>query len=295
MYAILGASGNTGRIVAESLLSAGKKVRVAGRDAAKLKPLVDQGAEAYAGSLGDAAFLKGLLRGTKAVYAMIPPHYTAADFRAYQNEVGEATASAIADAGVEFVIHLSSLGGDLSEGTGPILGLHDQEERLNALPGVNVLHLRPTYFMENLLGSIPALRQMGVFGSALRGDLRFPMIATRDIGAVASRRLLHLDFSGKSALALLGPRDVTMNEVTPILGSAIGKPGLGYMQFPYDAVRNAMVGMGMSRDMAEKMIELQKSMNEGRVIGATARSAETTTPTGVEEFAPVFAAVYASA
>lgn len=294
MYTILGASGNTGRIVAETLLAAGKKVRVVGRDGTKLDALVSRGAEAHAGAIDDAAFLERALRGARAIYALIPPDYTAPDFRGFQNRIGAAITRAVEAAGVEFVVNLSSLGGDLSVGSGPILGLHDQEERLNGLGNAHVLHLRPTFFMENLFGSIPALKQMGVFGTALRGDLRFPMIATRDIGAVAARRLIALDFSGKSVLELLGPRDVTLNEVTPILGAAVGKAGLGYVQFPYDAVRGALVGMGMSPDMAGRMMELQRSMNEGKVIGAAARSPETTTPTTIEEFAPVFAAVYAA-
>jgi len=37
MYVILGATGNTGSIIANFLLSAGKKVRVVGRDSGRLQ------------------------------------------------------------------------------------------------------------------------------------------------------------------------------------------------------------------------------------------------------------------
>ena len=86
---------------------------------------------------------------------MIPPNFTAVDFRAYQNEVGNSIATGIIKAGVKFVVNLSSQGAEFPAGTGPIAGLHDQEERLNRLQGVNVLHLRATYFIENLLMNIP--------------------------------------------------------------------------------------------------------------------------------------------
>jgi uncharacterized protein YbjT (DUF2867 family) len=292
MYAVIGATGNTGKIVSETLLAAGKKVRVIGRDADRLKPLVDKGAQAFVGAADDAALLTKAFTGATAVYAMIPPNYGAVDGRAYQNKVGTAIARAIVDAEVSHVVNLSSLGADLSEGTGPVLGLHDQEERLNGIAGLNVLHLRPTFFMENLFGSLPALKQFGVFGTTLRPDLRFPMIATRDIGEVAARRLLAQDFKGRQVLELRGERDVTPVEITKVFGQAIGKPDLRYTQFPYEAAEQAMIGIGLSADLAAAMIELQRTMNEEKGISAAGRTAETTTRTSIEEFAQIFAAAY---
>ena len=155
MYAITGATGNIGSKVAEILLARGEKVRVIGRDAARLRTPVSKGAEAAVGDMKDAAFLTKTFSGVDAVFTMIPPDYTAADFRVYQNRIGANISDAITKAGVKYVVNLSSQGAELPAGTGPVLGLHDQEERLNKLAGVNVLHLRPTYFMENLLMNIP--------------------------------------------------------------------------------------------------------------------------------------------
>lgn len=292
MYTIMGATGNTGRVISERLLVAGKKVRVIGRTADRLASLVEKGAEAQVGAIDDVTFLTKAFTGASAVYVMIPPDGAVQDLRAHQNRVGAVIAKAIADAGVSHVVHLSSLGAELAEGTGPVLGLHDQEARLNGLGGVNVLHLRPTFFMENLLGSAPALKQFGVFGTALRADVRFPMIATRDIAEIAARRLLALDFAGQEVQELRGQRDVTMTEVTAAIGKAIGKPALSYTQFPYDAVKQAMVGMGMSQSVADAMIELQRSINEQKGIVAADRTPAKTTPTSIEEFAPIFASIY---
>ncbi len=292
MYAIIGASGNTGRIIAETLLTHGKSVRVIARDAAKLQPLAEQGAELFPGDSSDASFLTQALSGVTAVYTLTPLNPHAEDFRAFQNSVGSAVAQAISATGVRYVVNLSSLGAHLSEGTGPILGLHDQEKRLNAVDGVNVLHLRPTYFMENLLGSISGIKQMGVLGTPLRVDISFPLIATPDIAAVAAARLLSLDFSGKQVLDLLGPRDYTLAEITPILGAAIDRPDLAYVQFPYEAAEQGMVAAGLSPDVARLMVELNRSINEGKAISGTQRRAENNTPTTIEQFAQTFAAVY---
>jgi uncharacterized protein YbjT (DUF2867 family) len=292
MYAITGATGNTGRIIAEKLLGAGKKVTIIGRSAKKLQPLVDKGAAAAVGSVLDTAFLSKAFQGAKALYAMIPPSFEAEKFRAYQNAAGEGIATAIQNAGVKYVVNLSSLGAHLPEGTGPIAGLYDQEQRLNKIKGLNVLHLRPTYFMENLLDNIDMIKNMGIMGSSVKGELKFPMIAIKDIGEYAAKRLLNLDFSGSSVQDLLGPRDLTLNEVTQVLGRAIGKENLKYVVFPYEESEKAMIGMGLKPDLARSYTEMARSFNEGQSIKPGRRDSVNTTPTTIEEFAEVFAAAY---
>ena len=155
------------------------------------------------GTLDDVDLLTRAFSGADAVYVLLPGSYGETDFRAYQNRLGEAIATAIRAAKVRYVVNLSSVGAHQPERTGVVLGLHDQEQRLNELAGVNVLHLRPSFFMENLLGNISVIKGMGVNGSALAADVSMPLIATPDIGAVAAQRLLKLDFTGKSALELL--------------------------------------------------------------------------------------------
>jgi len=292
MYAITGATGNIGKLIAEGLLAKGKKVKVIGRSAERLQPLVDKGAEAFVGSVEDAAAMTRAFTGVKAVFSMIPPNFSAENLRAYQNKVGEALATAIKNAGVQYVVNLSSMGAHLSEKVGPINGLRDQEQRLNQLEGVNVLHLRPCFFMENLTRNMDLIKQMGLNGGPLKPDLAIPMIATRDIAAVATELLVNLNFSGKSARELLGPRDISMAEVTQIIGKAIGKEDLKYVQFPYEEVERAMVGMGLSPDVARSFIELNRGFNEGILVPTEPRSAANTTPTSFEEFVQVLVSIY---
>ncbi len=85
MYVITGATGNTGHLIAQALLDAGQAVRAVGRSTERLQPLVDRGAQAAVGDLHDADFLARAFAGATAVYAMVPPSFGAADFRAYQN------------------------------------------------------------------------------------------------------------------------------------------------------------------------------------------------------------------
>jgi uncharacterized protein YbjT (DUF2867 family) len=287
MIAITGATGNIGSKISADLLSRGHKIRCIARNVGKLDELVGKGAEIAVGSLEDTAFLTKAFSGSDAVFAMIPPNYTAPDFRAYQNSIGASIAEAIGQSGVKYIVNLSSQGAHLPDNTGPIKGLRDQEERLNKFRGVNNLHLRPTYFMENLLVNIEMIRNMNILGSAIEGDLKFPMIATKDIAQFTVDRLLKRDFAGTSMRDLLGPRDISMNEVTEIISKKINKPDLRYVQFSYEDTEKALVGMGFSIDVSRLFVEMLKAINE-RLIMDTPRNIENTTETTFVEFAEIF-------
>ncbi len=141
MYAITGATGNTGSIIADTLLAKGQKLRVIGRDAAKLERFVKKGAEAFVASLDDATALERAFAGAKAVYALIPPNPVAEDLRAYQAKISSAIAAAIQKTGAAYAVSLSSLGANHAEKVGPIGGLYDLEQKLNSVPGLHALHL----------------------------------------------------------------------------------------------------------------------------------------------------------
>jgi len=292
MYAITGATGNIGSKVVGILLKQGKKVRVIGRDSVGLRQFVTKGAEAAVGDMKNTEFLTEAFSGTDAVFAMIPPNFTSTDFRAYQNEIGRSIANAVTRSGVRYVVNLSSQGADLAAGTGPIVGLHDQEERLNRLVGVNVLHLRPTYFMENILMNIPLINEKGIAGSPVRGDLRFAMIATKDIAAQVADHLVRQDFTGKVVTDLLGQRNLTLTEAIAVIGRKIGWPELKYVQFPYDEAAKGMVAMGISPDMSRLYIEMSTALNNRLFAVNTPRTVENTTPTTIEEFAGIFAEAF---
>jgi len=295
MIVILGATGKTGSAIGEALIEKGKKIRVIGRDAAKLKGFVAKGADAAIGDLGDRLFLSKAFAGAGSVYALIPPNFGTPDFRAYQKQTGESIIAALKGSSVKNVVHLSSQGAHLLAGTGPITGLHDQEERLNGLDGVNVLHLRPTYFMENLLVNISLIQKMGIMGSAVRGDFRFAMIATKDIAEYAAARMVKRDFAGKTVRDLLGQRDISLDEAAAVIGRKLGMPGLRYAAFPYEDAEKAMIGMGITPDLSRLYIEMSKALNDGRFAVGIPRAPENTTATPIEEFAGLFAQVYNAA
>jgi len=285
MYVIAGASGNTGRVAVETLLAKGKKVRVLGRSAEKLFPLVGKGAEAREVDLQDAARLTQALSGAEAAYLLIPPHLAAPDFNAYQKQTADSIARAVQDSGIRYVVFLSSIGADLAEGTGPIKGLHYAEERLKSISNLNLLLVRAAYFMENFYMSIPAVHQYGILGGEVVPNVRIPMISTGDIGRHVAERLEKLDFKGIEVRELLGNRDLTMTEAAKIIGDALGKPGLKYQQLDDAAFRQALGTAGVSASAIDSIIEMSRALSEGRIVNRQSRTPANTTPTSLEEFA----------
>jgi uncharacterized protein YbjT (DUF2867 family) len=284
MYVITGATGNTGSVVAEELLARGEKVRAIGRNKEKLAKLAAQGAEVAAGDATDAAFLTTAFEGARAVYFMVPPNPTSDDYRGFQREIIEAGAIAVEKAKVHYVVALSSYGADKEAGSGPVSGLQGLEARFAKIPGLNVLFLRPGYFMENLLGQIGAIQHFGMMASPVGPEVALPAIATEDIGEAAAEHLLKLDFSGHETKELQGQRDVTYTEAATIIGKAIGKPELKYMQMPGNEFVGVVTGMGLSRNFGELIVEMCDAMNDGRMKALEPRAAGNTTPTAIETF-----------
>ncbi len=292
MIALMGASGNVGGQTASILLDHEASIRVIGRHAERLRSLVDRGAETAIGDAMDSDFLAQAFEGAGAVFVMTPPRYDVENMRTFSRYVGEAVVTAIQQAGVKHVVHLSGLGANHAESVGPVKGLHDQEQRLNSISNLNVLHLRPAYFMENLLSTIPMIKHNGILGSAITSDLPFSMIATRDIAPVVADALLKRNFNGIQIRELLGERDVSLRDAAKAFGALIGKPELPYVTFTYEDMREGLKQAGFAENPAKEMVELAKAINDRLICVDQPRSRLNTTPTSIEAFAPSFAAVY---
>jgi uncharacterized protein YbjT (DUF2867 family) len=293
MIVVTGATGRTGRRVTEGLLARGKKIRVVGRDAKKIAPLVQQGAEPFVGNVEDVESMTSAFNGASAAYLVLPEDISQQDLRAHQDRVSDSFAAAVSKARVQFVVNLSSIGAQHAKNTGPIVGLHNLQQKLDQIAGLNVLHLRAAYFMENLFMSVAPLRSIGMLPGGLRADAPMPWIATQDIGAYAATRLSAGDFSGSSIQELHGQRDISMKEAAFVVGNSIGKPNLEYVQMPSTMLEQALLQMGLPKKTVELIIEMWDGANAGLIIPQEQRSALNSTPTTLEWFVErVFAPAY---
>ena len=283
MYVITGATGHTGKRISENLLAAGKSVKVIGRHADKLAELVEKGATAAVGDLNDVNFLTNAFQGATAVYLMIPPKMDVTDWRAYQRELIAAYIPALQAAKVQKLVLLSSVGAHMLEGAGPVSGIGELEQALHQVQGLDVLALRPGYFMENLFNSVGMIQHAGINGSIVTADKPVPMVHTSDIAKVATQRLLDLSFSGHSHEFISAVKP-TFQETTRIIGQAIGKPDLPYIQFSSADAKAGMLQAGLPETIADGYVEMQEAMNGADFTAGYVQSNNLQTPVTLEWF-----------
>ncbi len=283
MIAVTTPTGNIGRIVTKTLLDAGADVVLLVRDPAKVGAFAERGAEARQGSLEDEAYVIDATRGADALFWLTPAELTAEDFRGFQCAVGANGAAAVRENKIPHVVNLSSVGAHLEAGTGPIAGLRDVEQMLDEV-ATHVTHLRPTYFFENFLAFIEPMRDAGSIFLPVSGETRLPMIATRDIGPAAAARLLDDSWTGTSVQELHGPADLSFDEAAAAISEGVGRP-IAHVQVDEGQTREALLGMGLSANVADTLIEMYGGFDSGLIGAAQERSPDTTTPTTLIEFA----------
>jgi uncharacterized protein YbjT (DUF2867 family) len=254
---VLGASGNTGKIVAETLLGQKKKVRVVLHDPARGEAWAEAGADVAIADVGEAASLERAFSGAEGVYVLLPQNFSSSHVRADNNRRTNTIAAAVEAAGVPHVVLLSSLGAQKSEGTGPVLGLHDAETILSRVKAA-VTVVRAAYFMENWGRSLYAVEQ-GVLPTFLVADKAIPHVATRDIGTAAARLLVE-GASGKRVIELAGPREYSPRDVAAAVERIVGRP-IDVQQAPEDAMAPALIGAGMNAEWARLFQELTHGLN----------------------------------
>jgi uncharacterized protein YbjT (DUF2867 family) len=271
-YVVTGATGAVGRVVVARLKAQGHHVRPVARSAGV--------------SLDDATALARAFSGVDGAFLMIPFAMKAPDLHQREDAIGRRLADAVTAAGVRRVVFLSGTSAHLKERAGSGRGAAMMEERLDGLGLAELVHVRGSFFMENFLNlGIIAQAQTGTFGTMFRPDLATPMVATQDVGEKAAELLTEEPFRQPRVRELLGSRDYTMAEATRILGAAIGKSELKYLQIPYEEARGHMLGMGLSPSFVDAVTDTARSFNEGIVWVRERRSAQNTTPTTLEQFA----------
>ena len=291
MFVLLGSNGQITSQLAPLLLARNHRVRVVGRRAGALAPLERAGAQVVVGDPGDAAFLERAFAGATAVYTMVPPCYDEPNMRAAQDRIGAAIAQALQKVRVPRVVNLSGIGAELRAGTGPIEGLHAQERRLDAISGIDLLHLRAGSFMENFLPAAAAVAATGVLPGMEVPDASIPMVGVSDIVAFAARELTAPQHRG--VVLLHAQRHVTPREAAAAIGAAIGRPGLEYVQSAPAQAKAALRAQGLSANAVDQLEALARWLSTSP-LASTAVAPVVVQPTTIETFARErFAAVFA--
>lgn len=294
IIAVMGATGQIGHVIVEDLLKRGHVIRAIGRNERKMRNLLAKGCEVYLYEFDDVEGLTEAFRDCNSVFCMIPPVKMIPSLKAeseeiFQDRVGIAVYEALRRTRVPRVVNLSSLGAELSEGTGPIKGLHKQEERLNDLQTItDLIHLRAGYFMENFAMAAPSILYNDLITMPINGDIPIEMIATRDIGWKVADLLERTDPFHHQIFDFVGPRALSYHEATAILAQILDKPHLHYVQNTFEEERDLLLKAGFESESIASLLEMFQAINLGKLRPNQKLTLEHRGTTTFEEFAQMF-------
>jgi len=292
-YTITGSLGHISKPLTQKLINAGHQVTVISSKESNRPAIEKLGATAAIGSVEDVAFLTKAFAGADAVYTMVPPNFAATNWKEWIGQVGKNYAEAVKANQIKYVVNLSSVGAHLPDGCGPVSGLYRVEQALNTLKDVNIKHLRPTYFFDNLLANVGLAKQMDIIGSNFGGpDQKIVLADTSDITDAAFDELSTLKFSGHS-VRYIASDERSSDEVAKIIGSTIGKPSLPWIVFSNEQSTAGMLQAGLPEEITKNYVEMGDALHSGRMMEDYWKNHPSTLgKVKLEDFAKIFAAVY---
>lgn len=255
---VTGSLGNVGRILIEKLAASGHTVKVISSNPQKVKDIENLQAIPLIGSLENAEFVSQSFKGADAVYTMVPPNFSVRDYHAFADKIHLNYVQAIEQNHVKYAVNLSSIG-VAAAGIEPLKRYYNLEERLNAIRGLNIVHLRPAMFYTNFYGSLEMVKHQGVIGHNLAETVDLLMTHPSDIAEAAFSYLNQPSYSGSQIKYMIS--DVKNgSEIAKTISEAINKP-LHWIAFPDDVLLEGLVQNGFSPDTAESLI-----INVGKAI-----------------------------
>jgi uncharacterized protein YbjT (DUF2867 family) len=283
MIVVTTPTGLIGRQVLENVLGSGESIRVIVRDPSRLPSKTRERVEVVQGSHGDIDVVNQAFAGADAVFWLVPPDPHAESVEAAYVDFARPAAAALKSRGVKRVVGVSALGrGTAAAKNAGYVTASLKMDDLIASTGVSYRALTMPSFMDNILRQVGAIKSQGIFFSPISGDRKLPSTATRDIAGVAAKLLLDSSWSGHGSFPVLGPEDLSFNDMAQIMSEVLGKP-VRFQQIPGEQFKARLTGSGMSEAMAQGMLDMAMAKNEG-LDNAEPRTAQSTTPTSFRQW-----------
>jgi uncharacterized protein YbjT (DUF2867 family) len=283
MIVVTTPTGLIGRQVLENVLGSGESIRVIVRDPSRLPSKTRERVEVVQGSHGDIDVVNQAFAGADAVFWLVPPDPHAESVEAVYVDFARPAAAAIKSHGVKRVVGVSALGrGTAAAKNAGYVTASLKMDDLIASTSVSYRALTMPSFMDNILRQVGAIKSQGIFFSPISGDRKLPSTATRDIAGIAAKLLLDSSWSGHGSFPVLGPEDLSFNDMAQIMSEVLGKP-VRFQQIPGEQFKARLTGSGMSEAMAQGMLDMAMAKNEG-LDNAEPRTAQSTTPTSFRQW-----------
>lgn len=278
MIVVTAPTGAIGHRIVQSLLHSGTPIRVVARDPLCLTEEVRAGAEIIKGSHGDAGVVREAFSGADTIFWLVPPDPKAASVTAAYVDFTRPAAAALKEQGVKRVVSVTALGrgSPLADKAGFVTGSLAMDDLITST-GVAFRGLALPSFMDNIARQTAVIRDQGRFFLPISGDLKLPSVATRDIAAVATRWLLDDSWTGQSEVPVLGPEDISFNEMAEIISEVLGAP-VSYQQISLDVYKARLAQFGMSDAMAQGMTDMAWAKDQGLDL-TVSRTSGNSTPT----------------
>jgi len=283
MIIITAPAGQIGHQVLGNVLSSGEPIRVIVRNPSRLRTEARERVEVVQGSHGDIDVVDQAFAGADAVFWLVPPDPHANSAEAAYVDFTRPACDAFKRHGVQRVVGISALGrGTVAARHAGLATASLAMDDLIASTGVSYRALTMPSFMDNLLRQVPAIKDRGVFVTPISGDRKLPSCATRDIAAAAARLLLDGSWSGAGHVAVLGPEDLSFNDMAQIMSEVLSQP-VRYQQITGQALKDRLTGAGMSDAMAQATVDMMIAKDQG-LDNAEPRTPESTTPTSFRQW-----------
>ena len=276
MIVVTTPTGLIGSKLLDLLLGAKEAVRAVARHPEKLPPAIRDRVEVVVGSSDDEGVLDRALAGAESLFHVVPPNFAAPNVTEHYLRFTRPACAAMKRNGVSRVVTVSGIGRRVDAKAGVVTSSLAKDVEFERA-GFNVRALWCPGFMENMLREVQSLRAQGVFVAPRRPDVKAPYVATQDIAASATRLLRDRSWTGAGGLAVLGPEDLTLDDVAAITGEVLGRP-VRFQQIPADAYKAQLLKYGASEDFAQGLIDMYEAKDRG-LDSSEPRTPETTTPT----------------
>ena len=283
MIVVTTPTGKIGSQVLPHLLRAGEAVRVVVRDPSKLAKDLRERVNIVSGSLDDETTMEKALEGAESVFLVVPPSFSENNDAEYYLRFTRPALKAIKSQGVKRIVDVSVLGRgtELAKKAGPITASLAKDAAIEE-SGVDYRTLWCPALMENMLNNVQSIKHQGMFVSPSHPDIKTPQVATKDIGAMAAKFLLDRTWTGQGGLAVLGPEDISFNDMAAVMSDVLGKM-VSFQQVPGEAYKAQLLQYGANEVFAQGIVDMLIAKDNG-MDNVEVRTAENTTPTSFRQW-----------
>lgn len=295
---VTGSLGHISKPLLEELVHKGHSVTVISSNPERKKDIQALGGIAAIGTIEDVDFLTTTFKGADIVYLMEALGAGSffdqnLDYMTAISKIANNYKQAVEDSGVKRVVHLSSIGAHTDKGNGMLAFHYKVENILKQLPDdVSIKFMRPVGFYNNMFAFIPTIKTQNAIIQNYGGDDKDAWVSPLDIAAVIAEEM-EKSFNGRE-IRYIASDEVSPNEVAEILGEAIGKPDLKWLEIPDEQILNGMKVAGMNQEIAKGLVEMNAGRRSGVLFEDYNRHKPTLGKVKLKDFAKEFASVFNS-